>query len=127
MKIACGTDIIEIERVKNSIENTNGRFIKEVFTPREIEYCESKKNMKYQHYAARFSAKEAVFKAINRFVENKYILSWQNMEIQNEENGKPNTVFINVDFPQIISIDVSISHCKDYAVANAVILYEEED
>lgn len=126
MKIACGTDIIEIERIKNSIEKSE-KFIKEVYTNNEIEYCESKKNMKYQHYAARFSAKEAVFKAVNRFVENKYSLSWQNMEVQNEENGQPNVKFINVDFPQIISIDLSISHCKEYVVANAVILYEEED
>ena len=65
MKVTCGTDIIEIERVKESIENTGDAFLRRVFTEKEIEYCESKNKQKYQHYAARFAAKEAVFKAIS--------------------------------------------------------------
>ena len=59
MKISCGTDIIEIERIKESIENLGENFLKKIYTENEIKYCESKKNMKYQHYAARFAAKEA--------------------------------------------------------------------
>ena len=55
MKILTGTDIIEIDRIKNSIENIGEKFIEEIFTQKEIEYCESKKNAKYQHYAARFA------------------------------------------------------------------------
>ena len=43
MNITCGTDIIEIERVKESIENIGEKFLKRVFTDKEIEYCESKK------------------------------------------------------------------------------------
>ena len=62
MNITCGTDIIEIERIKESIENIGEKFLKRVFTDKEIEYCESKKVQKYQHYAARFAAKEATFK-----------------------------------------------------------------
>ena len=58
MNITCGTDIIEIERVKESIENIGEKFLKRVFTDKEIEYCESKKAQKYQHYAGRFAAKE---------------------------------------------------------------------
>ena len=59
MNITCGTDIIEIERVKESIENIGEKFLKRVFTDKEIEYCESKKAQKYQHYAGRFAAKES--------------------------------------------------------------------
>ena len=62
MNLKCGTDIIEISRIKKSIEDDEQeRFRKRVFTEREIEYCESKRIQKYQHYAARFAAKEAVF------------------------------------------------------------------
>ena len=61
MRIRTGTDIIEISRIKESIESTNKKFCERVYTEKEREYCESKKMQKYQHYAARFSAKEAVF------------------------------------------------------------------
>ena len=56
MKI--GVDIVEVTRIKNAIEKNNG-FLEKVFTKKEIEYCEKRKN-KYQSYAGRFSAKEAV-------------------------------------------------------------------
>ena len=62
MKICCGTDIIEIERIKNSIENekTGKTFVEKVFTPKEIAYCESKKGQKYQKFA-RFASKNQNF------------------------------------------------------------------
>ena len=72
MQVTCGIDIIEIDRVKSSIEETNNKFIERVYTKNEIQYCESKNSQKYQHYAARFAAKEAVFKAISKTLENKY-------------------------------------------------------
>ena len=65
MNIQCGTDIIEIDRIREAIETMGNRFLDRVYTPKEIAYCESKKTQKYQHYAARFAAKEAVFKAIS--------------------------------------------------------------
>ncbi len=76
MKICCGTDIIEIERIKKSIddESIGKAFVEKVFTPMEIEYCESKKSQKYQHYAARFAAKEAAFKAISGQLQDKYAI-----------------------------------------------------
>lgn len=123
MKIACGTDIIEIERVRKSIENIGEKFLEEIYTKNEIAYCESKRKAKYQHYAARFAAKEATFKAVNNFLENKFSISWKNIEVVNDDKGKPDLRFINKEFSQIISMDISISHCKEYAVANVVILY----
>ena len=56
MKITCGIDIIEIDRIKESIESLKDTFLNRVFTNNEIEYCESKKSMRYQHYEARFAA-----------------------------------------------------------------------
>ena len=79
MRIFCGTDIIEIDRIKKSIEDekTGKAFLKRVYTNREIEYCESKKVQKYQHYAARFAAKEATLKAISELLEDKYSIAWK--------------------------------------------------
>ena len=119
MKIRTGVDIIEIERVKNSIEETGGKFCEKVYTKREIEYCESKKIRKYQHYAARFSAKEAIFKAISLDLKNKYDIDWKDIEILNDESGRPYVNILKQDI-EINSIDISISHCKEYAVASVI-------
>ena len=123
MNIKTGTDIIEIERVKDSIENTDGKFCERVFTEEEIQYCESKKTQKYQHYAARFAAKEAVFKAISSELKSKYDISWKDIEILNDENGRPYVNIINSSINTIENIDISISHCKQYAVANVIVCY----
>lgn len=122
MKVRTGTDIIEIERVKKSIEETDGRFCERVYTKDEIEYCESKKIQKYQHYAARFAAKEAIFKAISSTLDSKYEIEWKDIEVKNDQNGRP---VVNLDdkfMKNIESIDISISHCKQYAVATVVVL-----
>ena len=118
MEITCGTDIIEIDRIKKSITE---RFLKEVYNESEIEYCESKKAMKYQHYAARFAAKEAIFKAISPYLQNKYDITWKNMEILNNKQGRP---YANINKDKIrdnIEIDISLAHIKEYAIANCTI------
>ena len=124
MKIKTGIDIIEIDRVKESIESTEGKFCERVYTEKEIEYCESKKAQKYQHYAARFPGKEAVVKAISSTLKNKYEISWKEIEILNDETGKPYVKLPEENTKEIEDIDISISHCKQYAVANVVILYK---
>ena len=121
MKITCGTDIIEIERIKDSIENTNNKFIDRVYTKNEIEYCESKKAQKYQHYAARFAAKEAVFKALSERIEDKYSICWKDIEIINNSQGKPYVNLVSNYDKEIEQIDLSMSHCKEYAVANVIV------
>lgn len=130
MEIKCGTDIIEIERIKQNIENekTGEAFVKRVFTEKEIQYCESKKGQKYQHYAGRFAAKEAVFKAISDFLDNKYQIEWKDIEILSNNQGKPilNLEKIDkIDKSKIESADISISHCKEYAIASVVIIFNK--
>ena len=115
MKVTCGTDIIEIERVKESIENTGDAFLRRVFTEKEIEYCESKNKQKYQ---------EAVFKAISGQLKDKYSVTWKDFEVENDVNGRPKINIYNIDNSNIENIDISISHCKSYATANVVILYK---
>ncbi|MBQ2916824.1 MAG: holo-ACP synthase, partial [Clostridia bacterium] len=101
------------------------KFVNLLFTPAEIEYCESKRNAKYYHYAGRFAAKEAIFKAVSPLLKNKFDISWHNAEVINDENGNPEIRFIDIKFNKIKSIDISISHCKEYAVATVVLIAEE--
>ena len=124
MKISCGTDIIEIKRIRESIEELGTKFLERVYTDKEIQYCESKNNQKYQHYAARFAAKEAVFKAISRKLKNKYEIGWKDMEVINDENGRPHAHLKNINIQEIEEIDISISHCKEYAIANVVVVWK---
>lgn len=122
MKYLIGTDIIEVDRIKESIEKNE--ITKRVFTENEIEYCEKSKNNKFQHYAARFAAKEAVFKAISPMTTNKFEIGWKNIEITNDKNGRPVVKLINTRI-DIIDIDVSMSHLKEYAIATAVAKIKE--
>ncbi len=124
MKVCCGTDIIEIERIKESIEDEKmGKaFLERVYTKNEIAYCESKKAQKYQHYAARFAAKEAAFKTISNQMEDKYAITWKDIEISNNQQGRPELKIPSQYINKIENIDLSISHCKQYAVANVTAL-----
>lgn len=88
MDITCGTDIIEIERVKGLLKDKGMDAISKIFTEKEIEYSESKNMMKYQHYAVRFAAKEAIFKAISGKLKDKFEISWKDVEVFNDENRK---------------------------------------
>ena len=123
MKIRCGTDIIEISRIRKSIDELGETFKNKVFTQKEIEYCESKGKQKYQHYAARFAAKEAAFKAISKMLDDKYELCWKDYEVLNDENGRP-SININSTKIQIEDVDLSLSHCKEYATAVVVVIVE---
>lgn len=130
--ICCGTDIIEINRVKKAIEDYENEekniFIEKIYTKNEIEYCESKGKMKYQHYAARFAAKEATFKAISSFLQDKYEISWKNAEIINDNNGRPKVIFNNIPKElegKILDVDISLSHSKDNAIAMVVIQFDK--
>ena len=125
MKVTCGTDIIEVERIENAIEKFGDKFIKRIFTEQEILYCNNKLEMKAQHFAARFAAKEAVLKAISEVLESKYDLKWTDVEITLGRDQKPLVHFLK-EFPGIESIDVSLSHIKEYATATAVAILDEK-
>lgn len=122
MNISCGTDIIEISRIKQSIESFEENFKTNIFTENEVKYCESHKLQKYQHYAARFAAKEAIFKALSKKLNSEFI--WTNFEIINLDSGKPEVV-LKEQIPEIESIDISLSHCREYAIATVIVLFKE--
>lgn len=126
MLIKTGVDIIEIERIKKSIEETEGSICPRIYTTKEIEYCESKRGQKYQHYAARFAGKEAVFKAISSILSDKNDVIWTDIEILNDENGRPHVKVFNKDIKG--NIDISLSHCKEYAIASVVFaIYDKNE
>ena len=125
MQIKTGIDIIEVNRIKEAIQDLDEKFLKRVYTNYEIEYCNSKNNMKYQHFAARFAAKEAIIKALSDLLKNKYELDWKDIEIINSKDGKPKLI-LHREIKNIASIDISLSHLKEYAVANAMILVEND-
>ena len=124
MEISCGTDIIEIDRVKKLIDDGGKTALDKLFSASEQEYCESKKQVKYQHYAVRFSAKEAIFKAISNRLNDKFEVSWTDVEIINDKNGRPAVNFIRSKPRGMKKIDISLSHCREYAVAYVIATWE---
>ena len=125
MIIKTGTDIIEVSRIKDSIEKLGDKFLNRVYTDNEIAYCESKKATKYEHYAARFAGKEAVFKAISPMLKNKFSIDWTDIEILNDKQGRPYVVVYKDELKKV-NIDLSLSHIKEYAVAMAVAIIENK-
>jgi len=117
-----GIDLIEVERIAFNIEKDAG-FKEMIFTETEIDYCESKAN-KYQHYAARFAAKEAFFKALGTGWQEG--TQFNEIEITNTTAGKPELVLLGktqqaLNYLGITRILVSLSHLKTIACAVVII------
>lgn len=116
MIIGIGIDILEVGRIQRVVER-NVRFLDRVFTEREIQYSQPKKN-KYQHLAARFAAKEAFFKAIGKRI------AWTDVEVVNEPSGQPRLVVHAKEDFGFTRSHLSLSHLTDHALA--VIILEKD-
>lgn len=119
-----GVDIVEVTRIKSAIKKWGGRFLNKIFTKRELAYCKTK-GAPEQHLAARFAAKEAVYKAFGG--DGKTPILWTDVEILNEKNGKPKVVLKGSakrlkEKRRISNVVVSLSHTKNYAVGNCILL-----
>lgn len=121
MKLSVGTDIIEINRISKLIDN-NSKFASKMYTDKEIEYCELRKEQKYQSYAGKFAGKEAIYKALSGKIGDNY--NWKDFEILNSKNGKPE-VYLHINIENLESLEITISHCKEYAVAYVTALWRE--
>ena len=124
MIFGIGTDLIEVERVADKMEKKAG-FKELVFSPDEIIYCEAKAN-KYEHYAARFAAKESFLKAIGTGWRNG--TAFNEIEIYNDAAGKPELRFLGNTAKTIAelkpgTIFVSMSHLK--TMASAIVIIEK--
>ncbi len=120
MIFGIGTDIVEIKRVKMAVLR-NPKFAERLFTEQELEYYK-KKDMKAQHLAGGFSAKEAVLKALGTGLRG---FRWKDIEILRGSSGKPMVRFGGnvkqfVEDNGIGIIHVTISHSRDFATATAV-------
>lgn len=126
MVFGIGVDIIEISRVKESVDKYGDHFLNKIYTQTELDYCLKKSN-KYQHLAARFAAKEAVFKAISTGWSKE--VGWHDIEIYNETNGMPLVKLlggVESFLENGKSLKISISHSNDYVVCMAIV-YKEID
>ena len=117
MIFGIGTDIIEVDRIKDAVEKYGERFKNRIFTEKEQEYCDSFNDNKFQHYAARFAAKEAFSKAIGTGITRGF--KFRDVEVRNEINGKP---FVNLygetaEKYGAYLIHISLSHTNNNAVA----------
>jgi len=121
--LGVGIDIIEVARIGKLIDRQT-RFKTKIFSKKEIEYCESFKANRAQHYAARYAAKEAFFKAIGIGYRNG--LTFTEISIENDDLGKP-TVNLSgsaralAESQGFANIKVSLSHIKEYAGAIVII------
>ncbi len=115
MIIGTGIDIVELKRIAD-IMNRNSSFSKRILTVNEQEvYKTLTERRKTEFLAGRFAAKEAFSKAVGSGIGKH--LSWQDIEITPDQNGKP-TLFTKRKYGRV---HLSISHSKEYAVANVII------
>lgn len=117
-----GIDVVEVGRIEAAIANLGDAFIDRLFTAREREYC-GKQKRPALHYAARFAAKEAVSKALGTGIGGQ--AGWLDMEVERAESGAPKMIFTGnaanfLAAEGIAEVQVSLSHAKEYAAANAV-------
>jgi len=112
-KISIGTDIEEIRRFEG--KDTHYAFLNKVYTKSELEHCKEFKNAA-QHLCARFCAKEAIVKALSALgIKDVY---YSDIEIHNEKDGTP---YATIEKHDDIRVRVSLSHCKNYAMASAIV------
>jgi holo-[acyl-carrier protein] synthase len=121
--VGIGIDIVEIEKLRLAMVRRGDRLRNRAFTPGEIEYCEARVT-KFQHYSARFAAKEAAFKAIGTGWREG--VGWQDVEVVNQLNGKPGLILRGKTLEIANRLGakiwwISLSHTDHYAVAQVVL------
>jgi holo-[acyl-carrier protein] synthase len=117
-----GIDIVEVDRIASAIARHGEAFLARLFTSSERAYCAVQKRPAL-HYAARFAAKEAISKALGTGIGGE--AGWLDLEIVRDALGAPKLVLDGAaaEFARtkgISEIQISLSHAKDYAAANAV-------
>jgi len=119
MVLGVGTDLIEIPRIQQSIDRFGDRFLRRIFTAREIDYCRRKKNAA-ESFAARFAAKEAAAKALGTGISRG--VTWLEMEIVRAPGTRPTLQLSGRAAARAQSLGVtrtslSITHSRDIALA----------
>ena len=123
MVLGLGTDLIETERVRESIDRFGDRFLRRIYTPGEIAYCLRKKKHAAESFAARFAAKEAGAKALGTGISRG--VSWQELEVGREPGGRP-TLHLTGRAAELAAVlgvrrvQLSLTHSRDLAMAFVV-------
>lgn len=123
MIVGIGVDVIEIARIRETLERQGDRFLRRVYTQLEKDYCNVRRDP-VPHYAVRFAAKEAVFKALGTGWSGG--IRWQDVEVRREEGRAP-TIMLYGQAEQrsrslgASTIHVSLSHSRNSAVAIAIL------
>jgi holo-[acyl-carrier protein] synthase len=123
MIIGIGGDIFEIAQMKTSLAKNGQSLLDELFTSEEQQYCRGKRYPE-RHLAARFAAKEAMFKALSTGRQPGYL--WTEVEIENAANGKPS---VNLSGKtkslakklKVKKIFVTLSHSSKWAMAHVIL------
>ena len=126
MLIGVGCDVIEIARVQKAIERA--AFVKRVFTPAEIAYCESRGKQAAASFAARFAAKEAVLKALGTGLRGGELTE---IIVLNDALGKPSVQLSGYHAELaaklgVKNIALSMSHSRATALAYVVMEGDKE-
>ena len=122
MIFGTGIDIIEVDRIKNSIRKYSGRFKKKIFTQKEFDYCHSQADPA-KHFAARFTVKAAVLKCFGTGMTGGIL--WKDIEVGKLSSGQP-VLNLHGNGKKLFNqlklkhIHVSITHDKTYAAAHAI-------
>ncbi len=123
MIVGLGIDIAEVDRIERAIGRYGQRFLQRVFTPAEIDYCQSKANV-FERFAGRFAAKEAAMKAIG--TGWKRGVRWRDFEVVREPSGRPVIRISGVaaGFAERLGMKralVSITHTAAQAIAQVIL------
>ena len=118
-----GVDLVELKRFQDLLEKGKDRFINRYFTADEIAYCDNKMK-RHIHYAGKFAAKEALYKALHLTWKKGF--QWKHISINNNQDGVPeaiisDTVKVIARKQLINAIHLSISHSNEYAVAFVIL------
>ncbi len=116
--LGVGIDIEDIARFEKYSKDRENSFLKKVYTPTEIEYCFKSKSPA-KHLAARFCAKEAVYKAFCSL--GVFGLGFQDVEIVNDSSRVPSVKFLTERLKDY-SCKISLSHSKDKAAASVIVV-----
>ena len=124
MVIGLGTDVIEIERVRRSIERFGDAFLRRVYTAEEVAYCRGKKKGATESFAARFAAKEAGAKALGTGISGG--VSWTEFAGGREPGGRPVLRLLGragelAEALGVTRISVSLTHGREVAIAVVVL------
>ncbi len=122
MIVGLGVDIAEVDRVRAAIERRGQAFLKRLFTPREIAYCETHRN-RYERYAGRLAAKEAAMKALGTGWSRG--VRWIDIEIVPLPSGKPSLELRGrarefAERLEVKNISLTITHTGNTALAQVI-------